>query len=125
MKANDCYIGQRVSQFDVSDIMYREGTVKAQGLILNDYNGLVPSAQVEWDDCHGKLLPTDWHPVSELEAQPEVLSNELKKEGREQVKTWLLNHLCSRDCSNRNYVFLGQEWERQCKEWDTPANAKN
>jgi len=67
MKPEECYIGQRVSLVNeneqVSEILYCEGTVLAQALILNDYNGLVPSAQVQWDEDEWGI---SWREVSKL-----------------------------------------------------------
>ena len=40
------------------------------------------------------------------------------KEGREQVKTWLLNHMCHIGQSSKNYVYLGNEYIKQCRQWD-------
>ncbi len=41
-----------------------------------------------------------------------------RKEGREQVKTYLLNHVCHIGRSDRQYAYLGTEYIKQCKEWD-------
>lgn len=41
-----------------------------------------------------------------------------KKEGREEVKIWLLNHACHIGRSERKYVHLGSDYCKQCKEWD-------
>jgi len=48
----------------------------------------------------------------------DALVEAAQKEGREQVKTWMLNHLCHIRPSGTRYVYLGAEYIRQCLEWD-------
>jgi hypothetical protein len=43
---------------------------------------------------------------------------EARKEGREQVKMWILNHLCHIGRPDRKYVYLGADYIKQCQDWD-------
>ncbi len=53
-----------------------------------------------------------------LAQQRAEIAKESKKEGREQVKEYLLNHLCHIGRSDKKYVFLGVDFIKQCNEWD-------
>ncbi len=41
-----------------------------------------------------------------------------RKEGREEIKLWLLNHMCHIGRSDRQYVYLGMEFTKQCQKWN-------
>ena len=47
MKPEMCEIGMRVNE--INDVLKLKGIVISLHLLMNDHNGLVPMAQVEWD----------------------------------------------------------------------------
>lgn len=107
-----------------------QASIGYDGRRLTKYRHKIDNYPFEWTSCYeptpleyarevaqAQLAKDKEHFLPSIDIQ-KLQIKIVKREGREQVKTWLLNHMCHRGQSDRNYVCLGSEYIKQCQQWD-------